>query len=317
MRSGFGGVSLTGYHQKTLKSAINCTGVGLHGGQRINMTLEPAAPGTGIRFVRSDCGNAEIPARWDRVHDTRMCTVLANEDGISVGTVEHLMAALAGCGIDNLIVRLDGPEVPVMDGSSAPFVFLVECAGIEPQAAPRRSIRVLREVSVRDGDKRMSIGPSAGFSVAFEIDFESRAIGRQTGWYDLHNGGFKKQLCRARTFGFERDVEQLRAAGLARGGSLENVVVIGANDAVLNSDGLRYDDEFLRHKVLDTVGDLYLAGAPLLAHVEGVRGGHAMNNLLLRSLFADPDNWTWSDAAPVATRPAADRFAESTLAAAG
>lgn len=308
---------MTGYHQQTLKSAINCTGVGLHTGQRINMTLEPAAPGSGIRFVRTDADDALIPAAWDRVADTRLCTLLANDEGVSVGTVEHLMAALAGCAIDNVLIRLDGPEVPVMDGSSAPFVFLIECAGVAPQAAPRRSIRVCRTVEVEDGDKRMTISPSPGFSVAFEIDFDSRAIGRQTGWYDLHNGGFKKEICRARTFGFERDVENLRAAGLARGGSLENVVVIGSDDAIMNSDGLRFDDEFLRHKVLDTVGDLYLAGAPLLAHVDGVRAGHAMNNKLLHALFADEANWAWSDAVPVPTRPSADLLAAEGLAAAG
>lgn len=291
--------------QQTLKNPIGCTGVGLHSGVKVNMTLRPAAPGTGVVFRRTDVdGDAGlIAARWDHVVDTTLCTTIGNDAGVRVATIEHLMAALAGCNVDNVMVDLDGPEVPVMDGSAAPFVFLVECAGTIVQAAARRSIRVARPVDVVDGPARVTLQPSIGFSVAVEIDFDSPAITQHEGFFDLHNGGFRREICRARTFGFERDVERLWSAGFARGGSLDNAVVIGNDDEVMNEGGLRYGDEFVRHKVLDTVGDLYLAGAPLLAHFDGRRPGHSTNNRLLRALFADPANWEWSDAAPVPTSP--------------
>jgi len=291
--------------QHTLKNPIGCTGVGLHSGVKVQMTLRPAAPNTGIVFRRTDiAGDAGIiPARWDTVTDTTLCTTVGNDAGAKVATIEHLLAGLAGCGVDNVIVELDGPEVPVMDGSAAPFVFLIDCAGTIAQTAARRFVRVLRPVSLEDGLSEVSVQPSNGFSVAVEIDFDSTAISQHSGFFDLHNGGFRREICRARTFGFERDVERLWSLGFARGGSLDNAVVIGNDDEILNEGGLRYGDEFVRHKVLDTVGDLYLAGAPLLAHFHGVRPGHAMNNRLLRELFADPANWDWSDQAPVATSP--------------
>ena len=212
------------------------------------------------------------------------------------------LAALAGCEIDNALIEVDGPEIPVFDGSAAPFVFLIECAGTVAQWAPRRAIRVLKSVAVFDGDKRMSLRPSNGFSVEFEIDFESRVIARQTLAIDVDAAVFKAEIARARTFGFAHEVEQLKQAGLARGGSLENAVVI-ADDRVLNAEGLRYADEFVRHKMLDCIGDLYLAGAPIIGRVQALRSGHNLNHRLLEALFADEDAWSFVDA------PAAERYA--------
>jgi UDP-3-O-[3-hydroxymyristoyl] N-acetylglucosamine deacetylase len=274
--------------QKTLKTAIGCTGVGLHTGAKVSMTLKPAAPGHGIVFMRTDLAGkaARIPATWQNVIDTRMCTALGNAEGGRVGTVEHLMAALYGCEIDNAVIELDGPEVPVMDGSAAPFVFLIECAGTVDQAAVRRVIEVQREVTVEDGDCRITVAPAAGFELDFEIDFGNTAVARQICRLDLRGGAFKADLARARTFGFVQDIDRLQAAGLARGGSRDNAVVISGN-RILNQDGLRYEDEFVRHKMLDCVGDLYLAGAPILGRVTALRSGHRHNNRLLAALFAD------------------------------
>lgn len=282
--------------QKTLKSSICCTGVALHSGTKVTMTLNPAEPDTGIVFKRIDIGGqgAVIPARWDRVVDTRMCTTLGNEDGVTIGTVEHLMAAFAGCRIDNAEVEINGAEVPVMDGSSEPFVFLIECAGILDQRVPRRGIRILKPVTVEEGDAMAALYPADGFSVDFEIDFDSSAIGRQEIALGLVNGTFKKELCSARTFGFLQDVERLWENGLARGGSFDNAVVV-SGDKVLNVDGLRYDDEFVRHKALDAIGDLYNAGGPIIGRYQGRRAGHALTNVLLRALFADPDAWCYDE----------------------
>ncbi len=280
-------------HQMTLSRSISCVGIGLHSGASVRLTLKPAAPGTGIVFRRVDLeGAPEIPARWDHVVDTTMCSVIGNADGVTVGTVEHLMAAFAGCHIDNAIAEVDGPEVPVMDGSSQPFVFLIECAGVIEQDAPRRLIEILKPVRLEDGDKMAELVPSSTFTVGFEIDFDHHVISRQRIVVELVNGTFKKEIARARTFGFARDVEKLQAAGLARGGSFDNAVVIG-EDCVLNQGGLRYDDEFVRHKVLDAVGDLYLAGATIKGDFMGVRAGHNINNRLLRALFADETAWRW------------------------
>ncbi|CAA7616341.1 UDP-3-O-(3-hydroxymyristoyl) N-acetylglucosamine deacetylase [Candidatus Terasakiella magnetica] len=287
--------------QRTLKTSIGCTGIGLHSGAKVTMVLHPADHDTGIRFRRIDIagGGAIIPAHWASVHDTRMNSCLRNDDGVVVGTVEHLMAALAGMNIDNCLIDINGPEVPVMDGSAAPFLFLIECAGVVEQDAPRRAIKVLKRVVVKDGDRVASLTPSSGFSVRFEIDFASTAISRQEFFVNLSRGTFKSEISRARTFGFEQEVSMLRAHGLARGGSLDNAVVIDSTGTrVLNDDGLRYGDEFVRHKVLDAVGDLYLAGAPLLGHFHGVRSGHAVNNQLLRALFADQTAWTYSTTTP-------------------
>ncbi len=259
------------------------------------MTLLPAPPDTGIIFRRTDAeGNGlEIEAHVTNVVDDRMCTTLGDGNGATIATVEHLMAALSGCGIDNLYVEVDGGELPIMDGSAAPFVFLIECAGIVAQDAPRRAIEILKPVSVADEDRRAEISPGNGFSVGFEIEFESGIIGQQDMDVELVNGTFKGELSRARTFGFIEEVDQLRAMGLALGGSLDNAVVV-SGDEVLNEDGLRYEDEFVRHKILDCVGDLYLAGAPIIGHFKGHRSGHALNHSVLRSLFADQSCWRYT-----------------------
>ncbi|WP_084462773.1 UDP-3-O-acyl-N-acetylglucosamine deacetylase [Oceanibaculum pacificum] len=278
--------------QKTLRNPISCAGVGLHSGAKVVLTLLPAAPDTGILFRRTDVtsGSPDIPAHYENVVDTRLCTMLGNEDGVTISTIEHLMAALAGCEIDNAIIEVSGPEVPIMDGSAQPFVFLIECAGTEAQRAPRRAIRVLKPITVRKGDAVATLLPGNGFSVNFEIDFDSKAIARQTYNGQAVNGVFKSEISRARTFGFAHEVEAMRKAGLGRGGSLANAVVVDG-DKILNEEGLRYDDEFVRHKVLDAVGDLYLAGAPIIGRFHGVRTGHMFNNQVLHALFADPTAW--------------------------
>jgi UDP-3-O-[3-hydroxymyristoyl] N-acetylglucosamine deacetylase len=290
--------------QTTIGQRMACSGTGLHSGKPVSMTLIPALVDSGIVFRRTDLpGNPLIPARYDRASELVLCTGLANDSGVKVGTVEHLLAALAGLGVDNLVVELDGPEVPVMDGSAAPFVFLLECATVVAQDAPRRRIRILQTVEVRDGDKLARLEPGEGFTVAVEIDFASGAIGRQQVAVELEEGAFKQELARARTFGFEHEVEQMRALGLALGGSLENAVVI-SGDRVLNEEGLRFADEFVRHKALDAVGDLYLAGAPIAGRFVGIRTGHALNNRLLRELFARPEAWMWEFASTLTVQPA-------------
>lgn len=282
--------------QRTLKSAINCSGTALHSGEKISITLHPAEPDTGIVFRRSDIagGNVCIPAHWSRISDTRLCTALSDGENVSVSTVEHLMAALAGCNIDNLVVEIQGGEVPAMDGSAAPFVFLIECAGIVEQSAPRRAIRVLKPVSVTHGDGFASLTPAAdspdAFSINMEIDFDSTVISRQDYLFHFVGNAFKSEISRARTFGFLHEVDDLRASGRALGGSLDNAVVI-SGDKVLNEEGLRYEDEFVRHKVLDSLGDLYLAGSPLVGHFHGIRSGHSLNRNLLEALFADDEAW--------------------------
>jgi len=293
----YDGETVTMSFQQTLKGPINCSGIDLHSGERVNMTLLPADADSGIVFVRTDlvgagrpAAEATVRASWDRVADTRLCTVIANAHGVSVGTVEHLMSALRGCGIDNLTVELDGPEVPIMDGSAAPFVFLVECAGVVQQELPRKVLRILKEVAVVEGDKRAVLTPAAVPGFSFEIDFDNAVVRRQEGHVRLSRASFKSEVARARTFGFLHEVDMMRRAGLARGGSLDNAIVI-SGDRVMNEGGLRFKDEFVRHKILDAVGDLYLAGAPILGHYTGIRAGHALNNRLLRTLFADASAW--------------------------
>lgn len=280
--------------QKTLKHDIDCEGIALHSGHLVKMRLCAAAPDSGIRFRRTDVDPsiAEIPANYDNVVDTRLCTMIANEHGIKVSTIEHLMAALAGLEIDNAVVELDAEEVPVMDGSSAPFIDLIEKAGIIEQSLPRKAIRVLRSVSVRDGSKFLKIEPAETPVVNLEIDFECDRIGRQSLSLPITKEAFVEDIADARTFGFLHEVEALREMGLARGGSLENAVVISDNE-VLNKEGLRHQDEFVRHKILDCIGDLYLAGAPVLGAVSGSCSGHALNNALLHSLLEDETAWVW------------------------
>lgn len=289
-------MTLAASRQKTLKTRISCSGVGLHTGRRVTLTIGPAATDTGIRFKRIDPAGmgAVIPARWDHVVDTKLCTVIGNADGVVISTVEHLMAAFSGLGIDNAMIEIDGPELPIMDGSADAFVFLIECAGILEQSATRKRIRILQPVSVGDERSSASLTPAPYASLDFALDFANPAIGRQEKSVMLQEDSFKRELSRARTFGFADEVEMLRKAGLARGGSLDNAIVIGT-DRVLNREGLRYGDEFVRHKMLDAMGDLYLAGAAIEGRFWGARSGHTLNNQLLRALFADPDAWTYVD----------------------
>jgi UDP-3-O-[3-hydroxymyristoyl] N-acetylglucosamine deacetylase len=290
--------AIGGYaRQQTLKNSVSCSGVGLHSGATVAMTLHPAPVDTGIVFRRTDANGRgmELLAHVDNVVDARLCTTIGDAEGRTIATIEHLMSALCGCGIDNVVIDVDGPEVPVMDGSAAPFVFLVECAGVIRQDAPRRYIEVLKPVYLEGDDRRASLRPDNVFSLDFEIDFDSAAIGKQEMSVQLVNGTFKGEISRARTFGFAQEVDQLRKMGLARGGSLDNAVVVG-DGIVLNEEGLRYGDEFVRHKILDSIGDLYLAGAPLRARFSGYRSGHALNHDLLRAMFADRTAWRYTTA---------------------
>ena len=285
--------------QRTLKSSIGCVGVGLHSGQRVNLTLLPAAPDTGIIFRRTDL-SAEIAARYDNVACSRLCTMLARDgQEASVSTVEHLMAALAAAGVDNVVVAVDGPELPVLDGSAAPFLFLIDCAGVIEQAGVRQVIEVVRPVRVTTADGFAELRPAAsGLHLSLSIEFPAAAIGRQAFSLPLTERGFRAELSRARTFTQLEEIEALHAAGLALGGSLANAVVVdGAR--VVNPEGLRMKNEFVRHKLLDAVGDLALAGAPLQGKFVAHRTGHALNNRLLRALFADAANWRLASAEPI------------------
>lgn len=281
--------------QQTLASEVSCMGVGLHSGASVTLTLKPSAANSGVVFVRTDLedGQNEILADYRNVRDTLLCTKIANEEGASVGTIEHLMAALNAMGVDNARIEIDGPEVPIMDGSSAPFVFLIESVGLQQQDQPRRFIKVLKPVSLEQDGKAVSLAPADEFTIDFSIEFESDAIGHQQIKFDVSPSGFKNRYSKARTFGFLHEVEYLRSKGLARGGSLDNAVVVDG-DRVLNETGLRYSDEFVRHKVLDAVGDLYLAGARLLGCFTADKAGHHLNNLILHSLLADESAWCWT-----------------------
>jgi len=282
--------------QTTLRHAIDCTGVGLHSGVKVRLTLRPAPAGTGILFRRVDLvgRGAEIPATYHNAVETPLCTTLRNRNGVQVSTVEHLMAALAAYSVDNAIIELDGPEVPIMDGSAAPFTFLIECAGTVELNAPRRAVKVLKNVEISDDRRSAQLSPSDRFAVDFEIDFASTAIARQRFALTVTPENFRDDVAMARTFGFLHEVDQLREAGLCRGGSLDNAIVIDG-DTVMNESGLRYEDEFVRHKVLDSIGDLYLAGAPVIGQFDGYRAGHALNLRLVRALFADETAWCWTD----------------------
>jgi len=278
--------------QTTLGNKVSCAGVGLHSGEQVNMVIYPAPAETGIVFRRLDVSpeHATVPARYDLVCDAMLGTTLRNRHGVTVATVEHLMAALWGAGVDNAVVELDGPEVPIMDGSAEPFVFMLECARLVETATPRRIIQVLKTVEVRDGKSVARVSPNhegdEGCALDIEIQFNNTVINRQVARYDFRQVTFKQALSRARTFGFEHEVAALRDIGLALGGSLENAIVVG-KDGVLNEEGLRYSDEFVRHKALDCIGDLYLAGGRIDGHFSFVRPGHAINNKLLCALLAD------------------------------
>ena len=278
--------------QRTLKNVIRATGVGLHTGEKVYLTLRPAAPDSGIIFRRVDLDEpVEIPATPENVGDTTLSTTLI-KDGVRISTVEHLLSAMAGLGIDNAYVDLNAAEVPIMDGSAGPFVFLIQSAGIEEQNAPKRFIRIKKSVKVEDGDKWVRFEPFDGFKVAFTIDFDHPAFkeGSQIAEVDFSTTSFVREVSRARTFGFMNQIEQLRANNLALGGSLDNAVVVD-DYRVLNEDGLRYVDEFVKHKILDSIGDLYLLGHSLIGSFCGHKSGHALNNELLRALLAQEDAW--------------------------
>lgn len=278
--------------QRTLKNVIRATGVGLHTGNKVYLTLRPAAPNTGIVFRRIDLEQpVEIPACPNNVGDTRLSTTLEH-NGVRVSTVEHLLSAFAGLGVDNAYVDVSAPEVPIMDGSAGPFVFLIQSAGVEEQNAAKRFIRIKRKVSVEEGDKRAAFEPFDGFKVSFAIDFDHPAFTEKTQFssIDFSSTSFVKEVSRARTFGFLRDIEMLRERQLALGGSLDNAIVVD-DYRILNEDGLRYEDEFVKHKILDAIGDLYLLGHSLIGAFTGYKSGHALNNRLLKTLVADRSAW--------------------------
>ena len=281
--------------QRTLRKAISATGVGLHNGEKVTLTLRPAAPDTGIVFKRVDLPLPnEIKATPDAVHDTRMCSAL-EANGARVATVEHIMSALAGLGVDNIYVDIDASEIPIMDGSSGPFVFLLQEAGVVEQPAPKKFIRVKKTIEVIEGDKWVRFEPYHGFKIDFTIAF-NHPVFEQSGnnvKIDFAADSYIKEISRARTFGFMHEVEYLRSHGLARGGSLENAIVLDEY-RVLNTDGLRYDDEFVKHKVLDAIGDLYMLGHPILGAFYAYKSGHALNNQLLRALLQDDSAWEYT-----------------------
>ncbi|MEQ9520256.1 MAG: UDP-3-O-acyl-N-acetylglucosamine deacetylase [Parvibaculum sp.] len=280
--------------QTTLASEVSLDGIGLHKGNLVRLVLKPAVADTGIVFRRTDLeGSADIPARFDSVCDTAMCTAIGNSSGASVATIEHLMAAVSAAGVDNLIVEIDAHEVPVMDGSSDAFVDALELAGTVELDAPRRYIRILAPISLEEGNKKAVLEPyDVGFRIEIGIDFENKIIGKQYLGVDITQATFRDQIADARTFGFYKDVELLRSLGLAKGASLDNAVVLDG-ETIMNEDGLRGPDEFVRHKILDAVGDLSLAGAPILGCYKGERVGHAFNNQMLVALFANREAWEY------------------------
>ncbi len=281
--------------QRTPKKVIQATGVGLHSGEKVLLTLRPAPINTGIVFRRVDLSPVvEIPAIFDKVCDTTLCTSLQH-NGTKVATVEHLLSAFAGLGIDNAYVDVNAPELPIMDGSSSPFVFLLQSAGIREQNAAKRFIRIKKPVRVEEGDKYVQFLPFKGYKVSFTIGFDHPVFNDkpQTATFDFSGSSYVKEVCRARTFGFLSDYEKLRDANLANGGSLDNAIVVD-DYRVLNEDGLRFDGEFVAHKVLDAVGDLYLLGSSLIGAFEGYKSGHGLNNKLLRELMARQDAWEYT-----------------------
>ncbi|MFA9461410.1 UDP-3-O-acyl-N-acetylglucosamine deacetylase [Thiohalorhabdus methylotrophus] len=289
--------------QRTLRNSIQGTGIGLHSGEKVAVTLHPAPENTGIIFRRADLPERpEIPAWVENVVETTLCTTLG-VNGIRVATVEHLMAAFAGLGIDNAYVDLDGAEVPIMDGSAAPFVFLLQCAGVREQESAKRFIRIKRRVQVTDGDRRVSFEPGSALRIHFTIDFDHPLMRNNNEVaVDFSETAFTREISRARTFGFARDVERLQEQGVALGGNLDNAIVVD-DHRLLNEEGLRYHDEFVRHKVLDSIGDLYLMGHPVLGHFRGHKSGHALNNRLLRALLADASAWEFVEREESAMEP--------------
>lgn len=298
--------------QRTLKKEVSATGVGLHNGVKVKLTLKPAAADTGIVFRRTDLpGAPEIQATPDAVRDTRMCSAL-EQNGARVATVEHLMSALAGLGIDNILIELNASEIPIMDGSAGPFIYLLQSAGIKEQEAAKKFIKIKKLIEVKDGDKWVKFEPYHGFKMDFTIDF-AHPVFENSGnnvKIDFADNSYIKEISRARTFGFMHEVEYLRANGLARGGSLDNAIVLD-EFRVLNSDGLRYEDEFAKHKVLDAIGDLYMLGHPLLGAFTAYKSGHGLNNQLLRALLADDTAWEYATFDQVNEAPAGFKAQES------
>jgi len=276
--------------QRTLEHVIRCSGIGLHSGKKVDLVLKPAPVDSGIVFFNTvEDPKVAIPAHADFVVDTRLCTTIG-VDGIRVATVEHLLSALVGMGVDNAYIEVHGSEVPVMDGSSAPFVFLIQCAGLKKQSKSRRVLKILKKIIVQDQDKVCSLEPANTFKVSYTLDYDHPLLRQREVCIDFSTQAYSREISRARTFGFLHEIEALQKAGLALGGSLENAVVLDST-RVMNENGLRYRDECARHKILDTVGDLFLSGYPMLASFKGERTGHAMNFSLVKKLLADPEAW--------------------------
>jgi UDP-3-O-[3-hydroxymyristoyl] N-acetylglucosamine deacetylase len=276
--------------RRTIAKEIATEGVALHAGSTVRMTLAPTSAGAGIRFRRDDLGNVQIPARFDNVSETRLGTVISDGTGVTVGVIEHLMAALAGAEIDDLLVTLDGPEPPILDGDALCFLALIDSTGVQESGGSRNVIRVLKRIEVSGGGASAALAPAASLSFDFEIEFPSAAIGTQRFSWQFSADSFRQEIAPARTFGFMHELDALNKAGLARGASLENTLAIDG-DRIVNPSLMRFPDEFVRHKILDALGDLALAGAPIIGRFEGRRSGHALNNALLRALFADPANY--------------------------
>jgi len=286
-------IQLPNQNQQTIKKSISISGIGLHSGKLVEITLMPAEIDYGVKFVRTDKKTDNIvDAVWSNVSETVLSTTISNKSGVKVSTIEHLMSALSGLHIDNLIIYINTSEVPIMDGSSKPFVDLIENVGIKIQNKKRKLLNIKKTIEVKKNNSSAKIIPNNQFSIDFEIDFPSHLVSRQSCQLQLINGNYKTDIAAARTFGFEKDVKYLRANGLALGGSLDNAVVVGKNK-ILNKEGLRFKDEFVRHKILDSIGDLYLAGAPIQGYFFGNKSGHHLNNLLLKSLFSNNDNYEY------------------------
>jgi len=282
--------------QRTLKEIVKTTGVGLHSGRKVTLTLRPAAANTGIIYRRTDLQPAvDFPADPESVRDTMLCTALVNDEGVRISTVEHLNAALAGMGIDNVIVEVDAPEIPIMDGSASPFVYLLQSAGIQTLNAPKRFIRIKKPVRFEDGDKWAELVPYNGFRMDFAIEFNHPAIeaDEQHLLFDFSSNAFVKDISRARTFGFMRDIEYLQSQNLCLGGSFDCAIVLDEY-RILNEEGLRFENEFVSHKVLDAIGDLYMCGHSIVGELRAYKSGHALNNQLLRAVLADQEAWEWA-----------------------
>jgi len=284
-------MSVSSFNQRTVQAPVTCQGVGLHSGARVNLTLRPAPPDHGVVFVRTDLPTpVSIPALASSVVDTSSLATSLGKDGVRVGTVEHLLSALTGLGIDNVRVEVDGPEVPIMDGSASPFVFLIKSVGVQVQAEPKSFLVIKKTVSVTDGDKEATLSPASRLSIDCTIDFKHPLISDQRFQLEFSDHSFSREISRARTFGFLRDVEMLKKVGLAKGGSLENAIVVD-EFSILNPDGLRFPDEFVRHKILDAMGDISLFGRPVIGHLKVYKTGHALNHKLVQKVLSDPSHY--------------------------